>query len=416
MSSSQIANSSVLITSKHQSPPGCARLGVICDLVEENWPSMDLIADMLLAHLRNAPSTGFEAERIRPQMSRRFTWTARTGSKVAFGADRFFNRFWDYPRFLRAYREAFDVFHVVDHSYAQLVLELPAERTLVTCHDTETFRCLLDPGTPRSALFRGMVRRILRGLRTAAVVVCPSVATYDELSQHDLIPKERLRVVPLGAHPTCSALPDPTADLEAIRLLGEPGAGQADLLHVGSTVPRKRIESLLRIFAQVRKRFPKVRLIHVGGPLTPVQESIVDELQLRSSVLVLPWLDREILAAVYRRAMAVVLPSAREGFGLPVVEAMACGTPVVASDLPALREVGGEFAVYCPVGKVADWSDAISALLRERDEDPDGWQTRRNRAVARSARFTWTQYTRRMVAVYREVLAGANTTLGEFAS
>src|SRR5207237_2160134 len=139
------------------------------------------------------PSIGLEAERIRPQMSRRFAWGGCTNSKLAFGVDRLFNRFWDYPRFLRPYREAFDVFHVVDHSYSQLVLELPAERTLVTCHDTETFRCLLDPDTPRSALFRAMVRRILRGLRMATLVVCPSVATYDALCAHNLIPKERLR-------------------------------------------------------------------------------------------------------------------------------------------------------------------------------------------------------------------------------
>jgi len=416
MSASQSNRGSAAIVSKQQSSSHHARLGVICDFVEENWPSMDLVADMLLAQLRNGPPTGIDVERIRPPMARRFTREGCSSSKLAFSADRLFNRFWDYPRFLRTYREAFDVFHVVDHSYAQLVLELPPGRTLVTCHDTDAFRCLLYPDGVSSAPFRAMARRILRGLRMAALVVCPSLATYDMLRAHNLIAKEKLRVVPLGAHPSCSAQPDRPADLQARLLLGEPGAGGANLLHVGSTVPRKRIDFLLRIFAQVKNQFPGVRLVHVGGQLTPRQESIVDELKLRDSVLVLPWLDRQVLAAVYRQATAVLLPSEREGFGLPVIEAMACGTPVVASDLLALREVGGDSAIYCPVSNAANWTEAISGLLLERHDAPDAWQARRNRAILQASRFTWTNYTRRMVTIYREVLSGVSPIFGEFAS
>ena len=66
----------------------------------------------------------------------------------------------------------------------------------------------------------------------------------------------------------------------------------------------------------------------------------------------MPLLDRDELADLYRRAALVLLPSDREGFGLPVVEAMACGTPVVASDIPALREIGGDAAAYCAPGDV----------------------------------------------------------------
>src|SRR5437660_5923892 len=77
------------------------RLGVVCDFVEENWPSMDLIGDMLVSHLGNGSPMGIEAERIRPAMSRRFSAWERVNSKAAFNADRLFNRFWDYPRFLR---------------------------------------------------------------------------------------------------------------------------------------------------------------------------------------------------------------------------------------------------------------------------------------------------------------------------
>ena len=89
-------------------------------------------------------------------------------------------------------------------------------------------------------------------------------------------------------------------------------------------------------------------------------------LGLEPHIIVLPFLERRVLAAVYRRAAVVLQPSDREGFGLPVAEAMACGTPVVASDLPPLREVGGAMASYCPVGDVEAWTSTVSELLDER--------------------------------------------------
>src|SRR5262249_58441189 len=95
-------------------------------------------------------------------------------------ADRLLNRFWDYPRLLGrlARRGGFDLFHLVDHSYAQLVLALPPGRVVVTCHDLDAFRCLLEPGRePRPAWFRAMARRTLGGLRRAAFIACDSEAT-----------------------------------------------------------------------------------------------------------------------------------------------------------------------------------------------------------------------------------------------
>ena len=394
------------------------RLGIVCDFVEENWPSMDLIGDMLVSHLGNGSPMGIEAERIRPAMSRRFSTVAavydavaavydRRVEKAAFNADRLFSRFWHYPRFLRRCRESFDIFHVVDHSYAQLVLELPPGQTLVTCHDLDTFRCLLEPDSePRSVLFQAMVRRTLRGLRKAALVVCPSFATRDALLTHTLVAEDRLRVVPNGAHPSCSPEADPLADAEVARWLGERSAGDADLLHVGSTVPRKRIDVLLRVFAEVKQRFPGTRLIRAGGPFTAEQESMADDLRLRDSIVVLPQLDRRFLAAVYRRAALVLLTSEREGFGLPVLEAMACATPVVASDLPSVREVGGNSAVYCRISRIPEWADAICGLLHERRDDFSRWQTRRAEAVTRAALFSWDKYALEMVKLYREVAGG----------
>jgi glycosyltransferase involved in cell wall biosynthesis len=119
----------------------------------------------------------------------------------------------------------------------------------------------------------------------------------------------------------------------------------------------------------------------------------------------MPFLDMAALAAVYRRGALLLLPSEREGFGFPVLEAMACGTPVIASDIPALRESGGEAATYCPVADVAEWAAAMTRLLRERRDEPERWSARSARGIAQAGKFTWAESARRFVALYQEVAA-----------
>ena len=309
------------------------RVAVVCDFLEDRWYSMDLVADMLLSNLSARYSPAYSATRVRPAMKLRFGAVPVLGGRdIARKADQAVNRFFEYPRCLRAKRKEFDIFHIVDHSYGQLVHELPAERTLLSCHDLDAFRCLTEPQSdPRPGLFRAMTRRILSGFHKAAKVICSSVATREEILRFGLLPPERLAVIPLGVDPVFSTTPDPQADAEVDDLLGPPSAGAIDILHVGSTVPRKRIDILLRVFSKVKEHAPRSRLIRVGGPFTQKQTVLMDNLKLTHSTVVLPFLPRASIASVYRRASVVLQPSEREGFGLPVLEAMACGAPVIAS-------------------------------------------------------------------------------------
>ena len=382
------------------------KVAIVANMPEEGWPSMDLVADMLVEHLRSEHGGRIEPTLIRPAMRRRVSRLPLFGRLApAFTIDRFCNRLWDYPRLTRAAAGSFDVFHVVDHSYSQLVHTLPAERTLVTCHDLDTFRSILEPGVePRPALFRMMTRRILAGLCKAGHIACDTQATRDALVTKAGVDPARTSVVLNGPHPSCSPEAEPAADVEAARLLG-PAGRTTEVLHVGSTIARKRIDVLLQVVAAVRRLRPDMRLVRVGGPFTAEQRALVRELGIADAIAVLPFLDRSTLAAVYRRTALVLLPSEREGFGLPVLEALACGTPIIASDIEALREVGGTAVEYCAAEDLEAWTGAVLRRLTERRDDPAGWRRRRMAGISRAASFSWSRYTSDTVLLYERLAA-----------
>jgi glycosyltransferase involved in cell wall biosynthesis len=382
------------------------RVAIIADYLEEGWPSMDLVADMLFDRLQREHASSIAASLVRPAMRRRAArLPGGTKTPLLQGIDRVTNRMWDYPRLMAGLDASFDLFHIVDHSYAQLVHKLPAERTIVTCHDLDTFRSILDPTLePRTPMFRAMTRYILTGLQKAGHVACDSHATRDALVGKAAVRFERTSVVPNGPHPSCSPQAEPAADIDAARFLG--GRGQfVELLHVGSTIPRKRIDVLLRVFAALRATYREIRLVRVGGPFTAAQQALVRQLGVGDAIVVLPTLDRSTLAAVYRRSAMLLITSEREGFGLPVLEALACGTPVVASDVAAMREVGGFAAAYCPVEDVEAWRHTVSRLLDERRQHPAQWTLRRETGIRRAAAFSWSRYASDIADIYARMAA-----------
>jgi glycosyltransferase involved in cell wall biosynthesis len=279
----------------------------------------------------------------------------------------------------------------VDHSYAQLVHVLPPERTGVFCHDLDTFRCLLEPASaPRPKWFRAMARRTLRGLQKAAVVFHNSLDTRHEIERFVLIDPRRLVHAPLGVSPEF------TADRPASE---EPRANRF-LLHVGSCIPRKRMDVLLQVFAEVRRNYPDLKLVKVGGPWQPEQKDLINRLGIAAGIQQDIGVDRGTIARLYRQAAIVLMPSEAEGFGLPVIEALACGSIVVASDLAVLREVGGRAAVYCPVADVAAWSQTVGRLLADPAQAP-----LRSVRIAQAQRFSWAAHAEIIARTYLQLAA-----------
>jgi glycosyltransferase involved in cell wall biosynthesis len=171
------------------------------------------------------------------------------------------------------------------------------------------------------------------------------------------------------------------------------------VLHVGSCVPRKRIDVLLAAFAGLRAQFPDLDLVQIGGEWTAPQWEQVKRLGIGAAVFQARGLATARLAALYRRAAVVLQPSEAEGFGLPVAEALACGAAVVASDLPVLREVGGPSAVYCPVGDVAAWVAAVAGILAAPETAPP-----RAVRLVQARRYTWPAHADGVLSAYRRLM------------
>jgi glycosyltransferase involved in cell wall biosynthesis len=366
-----------------------ARLAVVRDFRAELWPSMDLCADQLLGHL---PAT-VVAEDVAPAF-RRVLGHLPFLSRAGFNADRLLNRHLLLPRIVRRTAGRADFVHVVDHSYAHLVRSLPPGRAGVYCHDLDAFRSLLEPEKERRPWwFRKLARRTLDGLKRAAVVFHSTLAVGRRLRDDGIVPAEHLVYAPYGV--ADEFVPDAPPVALPVPL------DSPFVLHVGGNIPRKRLDVLLDVFAAVRAGAPGLRLVQVGGPWPPQLAEQIEQLGIGPAVSQLRGLSRVQLAELYRRAAVVLVPSEAEGFGLPVIEALACGAPVVASDIPTLREAGGDAALYRPVADVPAWADAVARLLRDPASAPP-----RELRLAHAARFSWREHARVIAKAYLALASG----------
>jgi glycosyltransferase involved in cell wall biosynthesis len=267
---------------------------------------------------------------------------------------------WSLPRLLRRLRPA------LAHFQYALPLACPCP-AVVTVHDLSFERDTRAMGRRDRFVFRTVVPRSVR--RAARVFAVSERTRRDLIDLYDT-PPEKIVVTPNAVDPAFT-----------------PG-GERDgyLLFVGAIQQRKNPLAAADVAAEVG-----MPLVVVGPEKEP---ALARELERRGAQL-RGYVDKSQLADLYRGAACLVLPSRYEGFGLPILEAMACGTPVVATDEPALREVGGDAALYAELDGLAA---AVRQALSEGDE--------RSRAgVERARLFSWEESARRAVASYLQVLA-----------
>jgi len=230
-----------------------------------------------------------------------------------------------------------------------------------------------------------------------------SIITASEHSKMDIlrylpVKPENITVIPEAASP----IYQPLSSTEVEHTLSRHRINFPYILYVGSIQARKNLTRLLEAFAQVRHWAQKWKLVIVGAAqwkYASVFETL-EQLQLTSNVHFTNYVAESDLPALYNGASLFVFPSLYEGFGLPVLEAMACGTPVITSNCSSLPEVTGEAAILVdPVD-----TNAIALAMRRVLEEPDLARTLKEKGIARAQQFSWKQTARRTAQVYERLL------------
>ncbi|HMQ34447.1 MAG TPA: glycosyltransferase family 1 protein [Chloroflexaceae bacterium] len=242
--------------------------------------------------------------------------------------------------------------------------------------------------------------------RRAAHVITVSTQARADIVRILRVPPGRVTVIPEAA----AAHFRPVPGEEQERARARYGLRRPYVLYIGTLEPRKNLVRLIRAWHSLRRRgeVPH-QLVIVGAPgwqYRPIYEE-ARALGCADEIVFTGYLPRGDLPALYSAADAFAFPSLAEGFGLPVVEAMACGTPVLISDTPALREVAGEAAVRVDPRSVEAIADGLGLLLGDRElHDRLGAA-----GLARAASFSWQRAARDTLAVYRAALAARAATL-----
>jgi glycosyltransferase involved in cell wall biosynthesis len=274
----------------------------------------------------------------------------------------------------------------------------PFRRTcpaVVTVHDLGFLR-FPETLTAESRRYYGQVARAVKSAeRTIAV----SEHTARDLVEQLAAPAECIRVVHNGISGWFHPVEDPCA-LKEVR--ARYGLDRPFILFVGTLEPRKNLPTLLRAFRVVRQRHD-VSLVLVGrrGWLWEPIFDLIGELGVRDYVRIFEDATDEQLPAIHSAATAFAFPSLYEGFGLPPLEAMACGTPTVVADTSSLPEVVGDAALLHPPTDHEALADALRRLLEDETLRAD----LRRRGLARAAGFTWEEAARKTLAVYEEAVA-----------
>jgi glycosyltransferase involved in cell wall biosynthesis len=303
-------------------------------------------------------------------------------------------------RFVRDLRRRRDtVPHFANHHLARYGPAL-GRRYIVTAHDVIRWMDLRARGTPLidalTVRDRVMVATDAAGLRRATAVVAVSQTTARHLVERVHVPRARVHVVYEGV------------DHELFRPVAPHREPWPYVLFVGSEHRRKEVVTLLRAFAELRRepRFRDLRLLKVGAAGRPAAryrgpvERAIRELALDGRVVFTGHVGDRQLPSLYSGATCLAFPSVAEGFGLPVLEAMACGCPVVVSTAWALPEIAGDAALAFPPRD----AHRLAAALRELLSDASLCHELRAKGIARAARFTWERSAREAADVYAAVV------------
>ena len=287
-----------------------------------------------------------------------------------------------------------ELFHATEH----LLMPLRSIPTVLTVHDL-IFRRLPEHHKRLNRWYLNWTMPLY--CRRADHIIAVSEATRRDLVETYHLPPQKISVIYEAAAPRFVPQSEPVRDLVR-RTYGLP---DRYLLYVGTIEPRKNLERLLAAWAPLYLAGECPPLVIVGkkGWLSGGFFAALEESPARDGVILTGYVPDPDLPAVYSAATALVLPSLYEGFGLPLLEAMACGTPVICSNASSMPEIAGDAALLFDPHEVEDLRQSLRRVVTEVDLP----SSLRTRGMARAATFSWTRAAEETLAIYGRVLGHA---------
>lgn len=356
--------------------------------------SMDVYADNLVTGLK-AIRPEWDILQIAPKpWSKENVWQSGTGLR------RYYERFWHHPHTVT--RQHADVFHVIDHSSGHIVywLKKIGKPTVVTCHDLIQ---LVYPenlqGQSRLPWLSNTVWRYsVQGMQQANHIVAVSSNTQKDITRILDVKSEAITVIPNGVESDFQLLS--SKEVEQFRSQYNISPETICLLNVGSSHPRKNLLTVLNVIRSLSKQGLSVHLWKVGDAFTGEQNTFIQMNGLESVVTHLGKPSKPTLTQIYNAADILLAPSLYEGFGLTILEAMACGTPVITSNVSSLPEVAGDAAILVEPMDAQTILEAVCRLQQDlayRTELID-------KGLARAREFTWQSTAAQIALIYESLV------------
>ncbi|WP_242021386.1 glycosyltransferase family 1 protein [Nodosilinea sp. FACHB-141] len=357
---------------------------------------MDVYADNLVAGLKQARPT-WKITEVAPRpwwQDGEDAWKSGTGLK------KYYERFWHHPKTVSQLDA--DVFHIIDHTSGHVAywLKKKQKRTVVTCHDLVQ---LIQPEILKDqarlpALSMATWKYSVGGLAKADAVISVSENTKRDIVSHLPIAEQKVEVIPNGVSAEFQVL-DQTPNLfPQDRYRKSPKS--ICLLNVGSTHQRKNILGILNALHILTTQGVDACLWRVGDAFTPEHQQFVETQGLSSLIYDLGKPNRQQLIEIYNSADCLLAPSLYEGFGLTVLEAMACGLPVITSTTSSLPEVAGDSAVLVDPNS----PECIAKAIFNLHINPALRQHLVQKGLERVQRFRWPQVGEQVAQVYEALI------------
>ncbi|NBD17500.1 MAG: glycosyltransferase [Cyanobacteria bacterium] len=368
------------------------RIGILRPMPQFS-ASMDVYTKGLVSGLK-AIHSDWELIELSPFLSN------GKGNPIITGVKKYYERYWRYPYEIK--KQNIDVFHIIDHSDGHLLYwlkHLPQPK-IITCHDLinltqpETFtgRSLLPIVSMKSWKFA------VAGMQYADHIVTVSSHTAKDVTQHLNISLEKITTVPNAV----DAQFKPLALQEINSFRQHKGLLDQDfcLLNVGSNNVRKNISTILKVVASLKRQNFPIHFWKVGADFNTDQKRFITTQGLTNDITYLGKPSPNELIKIYNAADVLIAPSLYEGFGLTILEAMACGTPVISSNVTSLPEVAGDAAVLV---KPTDLNAIVTAIIRLQTETSYR-QSLIDKGLIRASQFTWQKTATQVAQIYQKLL------------